>query len=306
VNGIGVTLAEAIGAFRDQAYDVEVIVVADGDDGTRELVQAMAAREPRLRVVGQRERRGKGRGIREGVASLEATSSVSSMRTTRARSVNSTSSSRTCGTEPTSSSVRGPCGVAHRPAAAVASKARLESVRHRHACCRRTAGHSSTRNAASSLQGRRGQGHLRPAAVDGYMFDRRDSSSWPAKFGTRRRASAHFGAGRRRQRLQLVRGNLKNLETSSESDSCGFAKPAPRRGSIAEEDEVLRALIVSINYAPEQTGFGQHVAALAKSLAAGGHAVTVLTGFSRFSPQWRRWPEYRVAPSSGSISTVSK
>jgi glycosyltransferase involved in cell wall biosynthesis len=50
-------------------------------------------------------------------------------------------------------------------------------------------------------------------------------------------------------------------------------------------------LIVSINYAPEQTGFAQHVAALAESLVKCGHAVTVLTGFP-FAPQWRRWPEY--------------
>ena len=53
----------------------------------------------------------------------------------------------------------------------------------------------------------------------------------------------------------------------------------------------MRALIVSINYAPEQTGFAQHVTALAESLVRRGHVVTVLTGFP-FAPQWRRWPEY--------------
>jgi glycosyltransferase involved in cell wall biosynthesis len=53
----------------------------------------------------------------------------------------------------------------------------------------------------------------------------------------------------------------------------------------------LRVLITTINYLPEQTGFGPHIAALAEFLASRGHAVTVLTGFP-FSPQWRRWPEY--------------
>jgi dolichyl-phosphate beta-glucosyltransferase len=46
----------------------EVIVWADGNDGTRERVAALAAEEPRVSVGGTVERRGKGRGIREGVA----------------------------------------------------------------------------------------------------------------------------------------------------------------------------------------------------------------------------------------------
>ena len=46
----------------------EIIVAADGDDGTRETVVAMAAVDPRLSVLGGVERRGKGRGIRLGVA----------------------------------------------------------------------------------------------------------------------------------------------------------------------------------------------------------------------------------------------
>jgi colanic acid biosynthesis glycosyl transferase WcaI len=57
-------------------------------------------------------------------------------------------------------------------------------------------------------------------------------------------------------------------------------------------DASLRVLIATINYLPEQTGFGPHIAALAEFLASRGHAVTVLTGFP-FSPHWRRWPEYR-------------
>jgi dolichyl-phosphate beta-glucosyltransferase len=46
----------------------EIIVAADGDDGTREVVADMARVDPRLSVLGGVERRGKGRGIRLGVA----------------------------------------------------------------------------------------------------------------------------------------------------------------------------------------------------------------------------------------------
>jgi dolichyl-phosphate beta-glucosyltransferase len=46
----------------------EIIVAADGDDGTREVVADMARVDPRLSVLGDVERRGKGRGIRLGVA----------------------------------------------------------------------------------------------------------------------------------------------------------------------------------------------------------------------------------------------
>jgi len=46
----------------------EVIVAADGDDGTREIVAALSAGDPRIAVLGSPERGGKGRGIRLGVA----------------------------------------------------------------------------------------------------------------------------------------------------------------------------------------------------------------------------------------------
>src|SRR5262249_2503953 len=46
----------------------EIIVAADGDDGTREIVAEMARVDGRLSVLGDVERRGKGRGIRLGVA----------------------------------------------------------------------------------------------------------------------------------------------------------------------------------------------------------------------------------------------
>jgi len=44
---------------------VEIIVSADGDDGTRETVAALAPTVPGLTVIGHKERGGKGRGIRE-------------------------------------------------------------------------------------------------------------------------------------------------------------------------------------------------------------------------------------------------
>jgi dolichyl-phosphate beta-glucosyltransferase len=67
VGRIQSTLAEMAGYFAGKPYDFEIIVAADGDDGTREAVQAFAQREPRVRVIGNKERRGKGRGVRHGV-----------------------------------------------------------------------------------------------------------------------------------------------------------------------------------------------------------------------------------------------
>jgi dolichyl-phosphate beta-glucosyltransferase len=64
---IRATLDEMCSYFAKKPYDFEVIVVADGDDGTRELVGRLALHQPRLKVLGARERRGKGRGVREGV-----------------------------------------------------------------------------------------------------------------------------------------------------------------------------------------------------------------------------------------------
>jgi dolichyl-phosphate beta-glucosyltransferase len=65
--GIAGTLRE-MRAFldaRDVAY--EVIVSADGDDGTREAARAEAAGDPRFQVIGSPRRGGKGKGIRDGV-----------------------------------------------------------------------------------------------------------------------------------------------------------------------------------------------------------------------------------------------
>ncbi|MDO8729223.1 MAG: glycosyltransferase family 2 protein [bacterium] len=61
------TLLEICAYFAGKPYAFEVIVVADGDDGTRELVKELALRESWLTVIGSPERRGKGRGVREGI-----------------------------------------------------------------------------------------------------------------------------------------------------------------------------------------------------------------------------------------------
>jgi dolichyl-phosphate beta-glucosyltransferase len=46
----------------------EIVVSADGNDGSREAVHEWASGDPRLIVLGSPDRRGKGRGIRDGVA----------------------------------------------------------------------------------------------------------------------------------------------------------------------------------------------------------------------------------------------
>ncbi len=65
---IAATIEEAFAYFESRKIQAEIIVAADGTDGTRELVRAMAAGNPFLRVIGKEERSGKGRGIREAVA----------------------------------------------------------------------------------------------------------------------------------------------------------------------------------------------------------------------------------------------
>jgi glycosyltransferase involved in cell wall biosynthesis len=68
VHSIQATLT-AMQAYLDRdTINYEIIVAADGDDGTRERVAELAARDRRLTVLGSAERGGKGRGIRQGVA----------------------------------------------------------------------------------------------------------------------------------------------------------------------------------------------------------------------------------------------
>ena len=67
VNAIATTLASISSYLDRQGFDYEVIVAADGNDGTREKVAEIAARDRRVSVIGSAERGGKGRGVRNGV-----------------------------------------------------------------------------------------------------------------------------------------------------------------------------------------------------------------------------------------------
>lgn len=60
------TINEICAYFATKPYRFEVIVSADGTDGTRDLVRTLGRRDSRITVMGTDERRGKGRGVREG------------------------------------------------------------------------------------------------------------------------------------------------------------------------------------------------------------------------------------------------
>src|SRR5947209_7741065 len=66
--GIGRTIAEARTYFERHGLSHEILVAADGDDGTREHVAELAGGCTNLKVLGSVERRGKGHGIRQAVA----------------------------------------------------------------------------------------------------------------------------------------------------------------------------------------------------------------------------------------------
>jgi dolichyl-phosphate beta-glucosyltransferase len=68
VRSIGQTLDDFERYLAHEPYAYEIIVAADGNDGTRELVGKRAQADARLRVIGEPERGGKGRGIRNAVA----------------------------------------------------------------------------------------------------------------------------------------------------------------------------------------------------------------------------------------------
>src|SRR5262245_8901643 len=68
VKRIAQTIAEAQAYFAARHYPYAIIVAADGNDGTRELVAEMARTDPALQVIGSAVRRGKGYGIRQAVA----------------------------------------------------------------------------------------------------------------------------------------------------------------------------------------------------------------------------------------------
>jgi len=65
VKRIANTISEAKAYFESRQFSYEIIVSADGNDGTRELVREMAQTDSTLRVIGSEERGGKGRGIRQ-------------------------------------------------------------------------------------------------------------------------------------------------------------------------------------------------------------------------------------------------
>jgi glycosyltransferase involved in cell wall biosynthesis len=64
---IATTVLEAVEYFRDRQLSHEIIVSADGTDGTREAAQQLTAAHPNIRVIGSPQRRGKGNGIRQAV-----------------------------------------------------------------------------------------------------------------------------------------------------------------------------------------------------------------------------------------------
>jgi dolichyl-phosphate beta-glucosyltransferase len=65
---IASTILETGRYFRARGLRYEIIVAADGDDGTRELALETARQGEPVRVIGNRQRSGKGRGVREAVA----------------------------------------------------------------------------------------------------------------------------------------------------------------------------------------------------------------------------------------------
>ena len=61
------TVSEILAYFGERRLPCEVIVAADGDDGTREAVGEMASSRTDVRVIGNKRRCGKGHGIRNAV-----------------------------------------------------------------------------------------------------------------------------------------------------------------------------------------------------------------------------------------------
>lgn len=61
------TVLEAVNYFAGKGLTCEILVAADGTDGTREAVQELIPAHPFIRVLGSPERRGKGHGIRQAV-----------------------------------------------------------------------------------------------------------------------------------------------------------------------------------------------------------------------------------------------
>jgi dolichyl-phosphate beta-glucosyltransferase len=65
---IGRTLTAIRTFLEDQGFDYEVIVAADGDDNTPDVVRSIAAEWPSLQLTARPGRHGKGDGLRRGMA----------------------------------------------------------------------------------------------------------------------------------------------------------------------------------------------------------------------------------------------
>ncbi|HEY2584610.1 MAG TPA: dolichyl-phosphate beta-glucosyltransferase [Tepidisphaeraceae bacterium] len=65
------TIVRTLTAVRDylegQGKAYEIIIAADGNDGTRERAREFAGKDDRYTVIGSAQRGGKGRGVREGI-----------------------------------------------------------------------------------------------------------------------------------------------------------------------------------------------------------------------------------------------
>lgn len=62
------TVGEAVAYFQSRQRTYQIIVAADGADGTREIVGELGRKDPAIQAIGEPARRGKGCGIREAVA----------------------------------------------------------------------------------------------------------------------------------------------------------------------------------------------------------------------------------------------
>ena len=62
------TVEQALAYFDGRGLPCEIIVAADGNDGSREIVREIGLRRPGVLAIGHEYRGGKGRGIREAVA----------------------------------------------------------------------------------------------------------------------------------------------------------------------------------------------------------------------------------------------
>jgi dolichyl-phosphate beta-glucosyltransferase len=65
---IASTLSKTIAYFDERRYTYQIIVAADGADGTRERVAELGRANPQIQVTGHAQRLGKGRGVREAIA----------------------------------------------------------------------------------------------------------------------------------------------------------------------------------------------------------------------------------------------